>query len=148
MDYLIYIEHAAENLQFFLWLRDYTKRFSELPAGERALAPEWTQEQSETKDYAVQASSPGPRVAPETAAIFKGSDFANEGKSKADEPNPFNTPPHTPGDMESASVATRTLASDGSSTLKSAQPSFAQKAAGAFDNADLKWQPCKYKSCY
>jgi hypothetical protein len=144
MDYLIYIEHAAENLQFFLWLRDYTKRFSELPAGERALAAEWTLGKSEVE--ASNAQSPGglPRkVAPETAAIFKGSDFANEGRSKTEEPNPFNTPPCTPGDMEKNSTAATTVVSDGSSTLKSSHPNFAEKAAGAFENADLKWQPCK-----
>ena len=41
MDYLVYVSRDAENLQFLLWLRDYTKRFSELPAEEAALSPEW-----------------------------------------------------------------------------------------------------------
>ena len=42
LDYLVYITHDAENLQFYLWLRDYTKRFNALPKSERALSPEWT----------------------------------------------------------------------------------------------------------
>ena len=38
----MYVTHDAENLQFYLWLRDYTKRFFALPAAERALSPPWT----------------------------------------------------------------------------------------------------------
>lgn len=41
MDYLVYVSRDAENLQFLLWLRDYTKRFSDLPQSEAALSPEW-----------------------------------------------------------------------------------------------------------
>jgi hypothetical protein len=39
MDYLVYIEHSAENLQFYLWYRDYVRRWNALPASERALSP-------------------------------------------------------------------------------------------------------------
>ena len=53
MNYLVYIEHSAENLQFFLWYRDYLKRFDELPPNERALAPEWSAEQAEMDAQAV-----------------------------------------------------------------------------------------------
>lgn len=42
MNYLIYIEWSAENLQLFLWHRDYSARFAAAPASDRALAPEWT----------------------------------------------------------------------------------------------------------
>ena len=41
MDYLIYVSHDAENLQFYLWLQDYTKRFDVLPSLEKSLSPEW-----------------------------------------------------------------------------------------------------------
>ena len=41
MDYLIYISHDAENLQFYLWLQSYTKRFEALPLTEKSLSPEW-----------------------------------------------------------------------------------------------------------
>ncbi|KAE9979977.1 hypothetical protein BLS_009282 [Venturia inaequalis] len=47
MDFLKYIEHSAENLQFFMWVRDYIKRFEDLPASEKAFSPEWTQAQEE-----------------------------------------------------------------------------------------------------
>jgi hypothetical protein len=39
MDYLVYIEHSAENLQFYLWYRDYVRRWNALPASQRALSP-------------------------------------------------------------------------------------------------------------
>ncbi|KAF2435006.1 hypothetical protein EJ08DRAFT_387049 [Tothia fuscella] len=39
MDYSVYIAHDAENLQFFLWLKDYTKRFHALKKEEQALSP-------------------------------------------------------------------------------------------------------------
>jgi len=47
MDYLVYVEHNAENLQFFLWFKEYTRRFNALPESEKALSPEWV---SEAKD--------------------------------------------------------------------------------------------------
>ena len=39
MDYLVYIAHDAENLQFYLWYRDYVKRFNRLRENEKALSP-------------------------------------------------------------------------------------------------------------
>ena len=42
MDYLVYVEHNAENLQFYLWYKDYVKRFEALSDSEKALSPEWT----------------------------------------------------------------------------------------------------------
>ncbi|KAL3422693.1 hypothetical protein PVAG01_06849 [Phlyctema vagabunda] len=47
MDYLIYVEHSAENLQFYLWYREYERRFEALPESEKALSPPWTPENSE-----------------------------------------------------------------------------------------------------
>ena len=44
MGYLLYVSHDAENLQFFLWLQEYTKRFQELPESDRALSPPWDQD--------------------------------------------------------------------------------------------------------
>ncbi|TGZ82464.1 hypothetical protein EX30DRAFT_370557 [Ascodesmis nigricans] len=39
MKYLLYVEHGAENLQFFLWYRNYVERFNELPQTEKSLSP-------------------------------------------------------------------------------------------------------------
>lgn len=41
MDYLVYVSHDAENLQFYLWLQDYTKRFYAAPRAEQVLSPPW-----------------------------------------------------------------------------------------------------------
>jgi hypothetical protein len=42
MNYLIYVAHDAENLQFFLWLRNYRKKFYALRMDEQKLSPFWT----------------------------------------------------------------------------------------------------------
>jgi hypothetical protein len=39
MDYLVYVAHDAESLQFFLWYRDYSKRFNALNQNSRELSP-------------------------------------------------------------------------------------------------------------
>lgn len=144
MNYLIYIEHAAENLQFFLWYREYARRFSELPPNERALAPEWTAEQAET-DANQTATGSKQQVSADIAAVFKGTDFATPTATVVEvKGNPFNTPPRTPnGDRQSVAPSEQTW-SDGGSTLDSnTNKAFHKKAAGAFEGADLKWQPCK-----
>lgn len=43
MDYLVYVSHDAENLQFWLWLQDYTRRFYAAPRSEQVLSPPWYQ---------------------------------------------------------------------------------------------------------
>jgi hypothetical protein len=39
MDYLVYVAIDAENLQFFLWYRDYVKRFESLDEQQKTLSP-------------------------------------------------------------------------------------------------------------
>ncbi|KAL6721720.1 hypothetical protein ACLMJK_000825 [Lecanora helva] len=41
LHYLTYVTHDAENLQFFLWMIDYTQRFYELPKAHQKLSPGW-----------------------------------------------------------------------------------------------------------
>src|SRR4051812_44027442 len=41
MDYLIYVDHGAEHLQFLLWYSTYVGRWSKLPTEERSLSPKW-----------------------------------------------------------------------------------------------------------
>lgn len=50
MDYLVYVEHNAENLQFFLWYRSYVRRFEALSEQEKVLSPEWIPETKEISD--------------------------------------------------------------------------------------------------
>ena len=148
MNYLIYIEHSAENLQFYLWYRDYLRRFNELPPNERALATEWSAEQAELDAQAIQGT-PGPkqRVSAETAAVFKGTDFAPPIASVVEvKGNPFHTPPRTPNgeqSRESVAPSERTWSENCSTLNANIDKSFQTKTAGAFQGADLKWQPCE-----
>ncbi|KAI9760943.1 MAG: 60S ribosomal protein L24 [Chaenotheca gracillima] len=146
MNYLIHIELSAENLQFYLWYRDYCKRFDELPSSERVLAPEWTPAQAEAAIQAAQvAVTAQKKVSPETAEMFKDTDFAGGPRVHVTETsnNPFSTPPRTPAaEREEDGHDWHSVSNDGASTLQgSHQQSIASKAAGAFQNADLKWQP-------
>lgn len=142
MNYLKYIEHAAENLQFFLWHRDYTKRFENLPANEKKLSPEWTREQAEAEILAAQAQPrTQTKLSPETAAVFKGTDFESQPKiSDPEKGNPFHTPPRTPS-AESRRNENSSVNPPSDYTTTSA---YLKKAEGAFDDAGLKWQPCKW----
>lgn len=131
MNYLKYIEHAAENLQFWLWYRDYSKRFSDLPPNEQCLAPEWTVEQAEAETPKIPQ-----KVSPETVAALAGTDFAIRKPRRG---NPFETPPATPVDpmkKTSPSVITGEVEVNDEDFIHA-------KAAGAFEKADLKWQPCE-----
>ena len=143
MNYLIYIEHAAENLQFWLWHRDYVKRFAELSPNERSLAPEWTIQQSEAEALANQnAVNAGPKkISPEVAAIFQGSDFSQKNGLG----NPFHTPPRTPTIESYENSAPLEAAWDDNGSLKATSKSIHMAAANAFEKADLKWQPCKFE---
>ena len=57
MGYLLYVAHDAENLQFYLWFQDYSRRFFAASRAEQALSPLWN-------DDAAQAvgNDPGPRT--------------------------------------------------------------------------------------
>jgi len=46
MDYLVYVEHNAEFLQFFLWYYDYIQRWSGLLPRQKALSPVWDPEKA------------------------------------------------------------------------------------------------------
>ncbi|KAL8716167.1 MAG: hypothetical protein Q9220_000072 [cf. Caloplaca sp. 1 TL-2023] len=146
MNYLIYIEHAAENLQFFLWYKDYIRRFDLLSDNERKLAPVWTAEQAEAQALAMKDSpAPMKTISKDTAAIFKGTDFAvpNTTVVEIGKSNPFGTPPMTPIRGEQDSIAPSEYPwSDSGSTLRNGfKASHDKKAAHAFDAADVKLQP-------
>ena len=137
MNYLKYIELSAENLQFYLWFRDYTKRFDQLPESEKALSPPWVGPEAEAENPKREKT-----LSYETSAVFRGTDFAKEGQvSEAEKSNPFYTPPRTPN-----SDAVR-----GGDSIDSLDDSFssggrvdhAERATGAFQGAGLKWKPCE-----
>jgi len=132
MNYLIYIERSAENLQFFLWYRDYTKRFGEATTSDIALAPEWTQAMEDEAAAKVQKEHlERLRKDPAAAHIFKGTDFEKEpSQAIVSEPtDPFGTPPVTPSGQESTLAASQAM-------------SYRSQASEAFNRAGVK-QPCK-----
>jgi hypothetical protein len=137
MNYLKYIELSAENLQFFLWFRSYAKRFGELPANEQALSPEWF------ADTETEAPARPKQLSPETAAVFKGTDFATESRAtEAEKSNPFSTPPRTPN-SELKRDGGESLDSYHVSLTSGAKTDHARRATGAFESAGLKWKPRK-----
>ncbi|KAF1938900.1 hypothetical protein EJ02DRAFT_270355 [Clathrospora elynae] len=136
MNFLKYIELSAENLQFFLWYRDYSKRFNELPESERVLSPEWTGEKTTNNEV----NTGSKYLNPDAAAILQGTEFSVDAKSSDPEKSnndPFFTPPRTPSSIEGRGYSLDSCV-DSTATGKA---DHAQRAAGAFDNAGLKWKP-------
>ncbi|KAI0401569.1 hypothetical protein F4802DRAFT_609290 [Xylaria palmicola] len=95
MNYLIYIEHSAENLQFFLWYRDYVRRFNSAPDSEVLLSPEWTQAMEEETIAKIQKDAAGKakKDPPVARDIFKGTDFDKTPEIHLENRDPFSTPP-------------------------------------------------------
>lgn len=131
MDFLVYIEHDAENLQFYLWYRDYVKRWSELPEREQALAPLWTSEQAQQARNEAMTEKSKKVNNPVAAQVFKGTDFDSKPRKN---PNPFNTPPRTPSNEPRDSMAPSTIGwSEECSTLGSALTHHQKTTANAFE---------------
>ena len=68
MGYLLYVSHDAENLQFYLWLQDYTNRFFAASSNEQALSPPWSE--NIHFQQAAPCVVPGPRVSDKTAVDY------------------------------------------------------------------------------
>lgn len=141
MNYLIYVEHSAENLQFYLWLKDYSKRFDEAQTADMALAPVWTQEMEDEVLARVQKEKATRMRQEESGAeIFRGTDFEKKMKKpdpvlaavKSANSNPFNTPPRTAdgNDHDNESVAM--------SQPVSTQGTYKSLASEAFASAGAK----------
>jgi hypothetical protein len=144
MNYLKYIELAAENLQFYLWLRDYTKRFNELPMNEQALSLPWKKENNEPENQARPK-----QLSSDTAAVFKGTDFstgATAGVVDSEKQNPFFTPPRTPNDEIRRDAGESLDSYEGSLTF-GGKKDHNDRATGAFQSAGLKWKPCELLPC-
>jgi hypothetical protein len=150
MNYLYYIEHSAENFQFFLWYLDYVQRFKGANTLDLSLAPEWTRAQQDNALQAAQTQA----TAQKTRAlakndIFKGTDFDNSpGAIGSESKDPFVTTPCTPGDTMPNRKASQPwdLSSQGLSGYESSYStsymgSLKQTASEAFQSVGLK-QPC------
>ena len=143
MNYLKYIEFAAENLQFYLWFQDYSARFEKLPGSEKVLSPEWTKAQAEA-EAAGNASTikSSNKANPQVTEALKGTDFA-DGKPKTmiDNADPFNTPDKTPSLEEKRDGMSDYGSSTGEKTTGSSK-AHQFVAENAFDDAGMKWKPC------
>lgn len=140
MNYLIYIERSAENLQFFLWHRDYVQRFKEAKTSDIALAPEWTPAMEEETAARIQkehADKVRRDIKTPAIAIFKGTDFEKTPSASpqvvAVDRDPFSTPPGTPSERDRSTD----FAAD------SNQSSYRSQATDAFLAAGVK-APCTY----
>lgn len=147
MNYLKYIEHSAENLQFFLWYRDYCERFDKLPASEKALSPEWSASQM---DAEVTQPARRKKPTPEIASVLKGTDFAEASVNVVDleKRDPFHDPPRTPSPETTRVPASPTFSEFGSTFTDETPPSSRsdhhRKADEAWSEAGMKWKPCEF----
>ena len=140
MNYLMYIEFAAENLQFYLWFRDYVKRFNALPENVKSLARPID---FEKQDFDTMAGPKSPRmpkvISKEVATVLSGTDFATPGVNSEKNANPFEVTETPEEDMSTVSPW-----EDDMSTLKSTKRTDHRSlAANAYEAADVKVQPCK-----
>lgn len=68
MDYLVYVTHDAENLQFYLWMVDYFRRFAKAPKDETSVSPKWTFDEKPPSLNGVNS----PRKIPDKTVTFTG----------------------------------------------------------------------------
>jgi hypothetical protein len=149
MDYLKYVSHDAENLQFYLWLQDYTKRFNELKASEKSLSPEWkpTEEEKKAEEQTTRRSKKGLHNHGVAEINFDNLDAAEKGShnsainlkelKRVQSVATFSEPPPTSyaatvSDYES--FITRSIRS---------QKSLTEIADDANNSVGLKWQGCE-----
>jgi len=161
--YLLHVEHCAENLQFFLWYKDYVKRFDTLPESEKALAPEYRPTQAAGS---VSPLSPAHLKTKTTRAVrqFIDNAFAKEsrgskvaltepcaawgGPKASGDISPFLTPPGTggcgsiTGGSANDSTVIAPFCSSAGISLATTAVDHKQITAEAFETVDVKWQPC------
>jgi hypothetical protein len=133
MDYLIYIAHDAETLQFYLWLQDYKRRYSALRKEEQYLSPEWrAAKQAEDRRLAHKKSTAenlGDFPVMDKESAIRMTELSLAAKEVFDEP-PMS-PTATATDYES--FITKSVHS---------QKTVQELAEDASQQAGLKWQPC------
>ena len=134
MDYLVYVAHDAETLQFYLWLKDYTKRFNALRKEEQALSSEWQQTAAMTDERK-------PRVKASVAS------FGNIDIEKATAGTDIRLSQLVPGtkDIFADPPLSPTTMSDYESFITKSvqsQKSISEMTDEANAQVGLKWQAC------
>ncbi|KAF2083339.1 hypothetical protein K490DRAFT_69913 [Saccharata proteae CBS 121410] len=148
-DYLKYIERSVENLQFYLWLRDYTKRFDQLPQREKKLSKKFEITPCDAEAISALARRRQPRKPDSNAvaaAIFKGTSFEADAPkvTECEKSNPFgDSPPLTPSLDSHTGTKSFDSSTDGGLTARSytTQDNHAQVTEAAFEEAGHKCQP-------
>ena len=143
MNYLKYVEYSAENLQFFLWFRDYSARWEKLSDSDKALSPAWARTHPE-RDFFRASLCPQAKVTPPATAA-KDIDAAE------------NSPKVTferfdPGDISFYSTLfddahdSNSEYNSSMSDEKTLRNSTAHRSVTeqAFDDAGMKWRPCMH----
>jgi len=153
MDYLVYVAHDAENLQFYLWFQDYKKRFDALKPEERALAPEWNPSES-TQDPDQEGERPAERPAlghRKSKSNFlittKAIELDNSGDVRSIQLGDLTALPPRPLSGNGASKSPAASRTDFETFIaRSLQNSktVEELAEDANTSAGLKWQPCKH----
>ncbi|KAL1633037.1 hypothetical protein SLS56_003108 [Neofusicoccum ribis] len=140
LNYLKYIELSAENLQFFLWFRDYVKRFEVLPESEKGLSPEWTTEKAEAEAHAAQSQVRKKKASPNAAAVFKGTNFSDN-----DRANPFwDSAARTPSEHsknDTMDAVSEHSISDWQKSLSNSTVNHSEATKDAFESAGERFQP-------
>lgn len=128
----MYVEHNAENLQFFLWYKDYCKRFGALAEKDKALSPPWIPDTTGipalTKDVEKEKKRKTNR---ETLAGMMDSGYDKKSPT-------FFSDSETDPSSPTLKKGGESLYS-GSASGYGSIPTNAEVAA----QAGLKWQPCK-----
>lgn len=153
MDYLVYISHDAENLQFWLWLQDYTNRFNAAPRSEQVLSPPWSQEEAPQPtgnsepfktDFEVsfEAETPPLPPKPESQSYFFTPIARSESlpRIQTDDKQLPTWQPESP--IVSSALDRQSFVSSNVGTKQSVVDSVeeANDIMGF-----LQWQPCKYR---
>lgn len=140
MDYLVYVTYDAENLQFYLWLEDYTKRFAAAPVSETCLSPECNVHEA-TRSFTT-ATEVGPRMPQKgysTTIILGDLAFANLNKSSLSSRAPLAS-----SAVSSSTSAKASMSSQGPLGSSTVSSSRVQELTVAEANAQvgLLWQSC------
>lgn len=140
MDFLVYVEHDAENLQFYLWYKDYVRRFEALSDHEKKLSREWVPESTELTTFVKDPEK-------------------NEGRKRKTtmnmhELNGYNEMADFDGDLKlkdnlSPSISLRAGSAVSSSINSPTAPSMVSSSTARYleeapGQRGLKWQPCTF----
>ncbi len=138
MDYLFYVEHNAEPLQFFLWYLDYLQRWSKLLPRQKALSPPWDPEQAaEPQSRFVKYSHKRERSLKMSKVISimeMDSELSLAESLSSDDPTGLPSPSPSPTTTVAAAITTTTVDAPSQPPTTILSPT---------DVSKKDWQPCK-----